>query len=548
MRISLPNQVALWTLVLGTGAGVLLFSLWYGSADRAAQERTRADLAALAGALARTIDPNTLAQVATNADSAEAQALAKRLKDVVAADDTPAPLSGAFVLIDDEGGRSARLGLNAPAPRDANDPSQRRRFASPAAEKPAAPAPPSIPGVPTPPRASAATPGELFLPRERLIAGLPFRFEPPGSEGALSGYVNVLAPITGADGARRGWLGLQAHRADLTGPTIELFTTARLGMLASAGVSLVVGVVASRVATRRLPRLVHGLGRLGAGDLTQPIDVHSNDELGDMARAANQARSQLEERKNLRHSLSIARDVQRALLPEQPPRVPGLDIASFCVYCDQTGGDYFDYLPLGPADAPGRDGWALVVGDVTGHGVPAALLMATARAILRANPLTHETMHEFVGVVNRELCVQGQTGRFMTLFLLAVEPGMKGLRWVSAGHDAALVYDPLEQRFTELAGEDLPLGVEPECRFTTCRRTGPLAQGQIVLIGTDGIWELRNAADNMFGKDNLKRVIRKHANQSADEIGRALLAALDAHRGEMPSQDDITFMVFKVTG
>ena len=515
MRFSVANKLAVWVFLLGTALAVGVLGWWYTLAAASGRAWAEAQLLAHAQALSGALGSEALTD--EGADSAQ-----RRLNAAVAGMiRAGAPITGAALLRHTPSTGPAQLWRSAAGISDGEHP-----FAT---------------------LTGTSKDNRVLLPEPLLEKGEPFTHTP--TSGSLKGYVVVAAPIAEFTSNQQvGWVVVQAHGSELASQWLGLFDDARLGMLAAAGGTLLIGLVAGRIVTARLPALVKGLQRVGAGDLTAPLDETGDDELSDIARAANQALNQLRERKDLRRSLSIARDVQRALLPDCPPKVAGLDIAAFCVYCEQTGGDYYDYLPLGPVEQPGRDGWAMVVGDVTGHGVPAALLMATARAILRANALTHESMQEFVGVVNRELCVQGQTGRFMTMFLLAVEPDMKGLRWVSAGHDAALIFDPLEQKFSELEGLDLPLGVDPDTRFTTCRRDGPLGRGQIVLIGTDGIWELRNAADKFFGKENLKRIIRKHANESADDIGKALLAALDSHRGDLPPQDDITFILLKVTG
>ena len=346
-----------------------------------------------------------------------------------------------------------------------------------------------------------------------------------------------------ADGSRRV-VGVNVEPAALRSGSEAAFRGVQVGGLVALLVGSGLGLGGAWLLTRPLTQVAAGLRRMSDGDFDTPLEPGSADEVGEMALHANHAMELLREQIELKQSLRLAQEVQQALLPDAPPVFPGLDIATVCVYCDQTGGDYVDHLPIG--EGPDAS-LALVVGDVTGHGIPAALLMATARAILRSRPPTADGLGEFMARVNRELCVQGQTGRFMTLFLLMIEPRLAGLKWVSAGHDGALVYDPVHQTFSELNGSDLPLGVEPSWRFTPASSSSPLGADQVIVIGTDGIWELRNRADKLFGKDNLKRVIRKHASNSAEQIGQELLAALAAHRGEMPAQDDITFVVVKVT-
>ena len=341
----------------------------------------------------------------------------------------------------------------------------------------------------------------------------------------------------------RTFVGVNVEPAALRSGSEAAFRGVQIGGLVALLVGGGLGFGGTWLLTRPLTQVAAGLRRMSSGDFGTPLEPASEDEVGEMALHANHAMELLREQIELKESLKLAQQVQQALLPDAPPKFPGLDIATVCVYCDQTGGDYVDHLPIGTGPEASL---ALVVGDVTGHGIPAALLMATARAILRSRPPTADGLGEFMSRVNRELCVQGQTGRFMTLFLLLIEPRLAGLKWVSAGHDGALVYDPVHQTFSELNGSDLPLGVESSWQFTPATSASPLGAEQVIVIGTDGIWELRNRADKLFGKENLKRVIRKNASSTAEQIGHELLAALDAHRGEMPAQDDITFVVVKV--
>ena len=130
----------------------------------------------------------------------------------------------------------------------------------------------------------------------------------------------------------------------------------------------------------------------------------------------------------------------------------------------------------------------------------------------------------------------------MTLFLLIVEES--GLRWLSAGHDPAILYDRAADRFEDVAGSDLPLGVDPDRSFREHSR-GPLGPDETLVIGTDGIWESRNHAGEMFGKDRLRQAIRASAGGSAAEVCGAVRDAAAAFRGLEYQQDDLTLVVVK---
>ena len=242
-------------------------------------------------------------------------------------------------------------------------------------------------------------------------------------------------------------------------------------------------------------------------------------------------------------ALALAGEVQKSLLPQDSPVVQGLDIAGRNVSCDEIGGDYFDFLEQ--KDYPNAP-LSIVVGDIAGHGVDAALLMTTARAFLRMRASQSGNISEIITEMNRHLSSDVlDTGRFMTLFYLAIDPDRKRLQWVRAGHDPAIIYDPKQNTFEELAGIGIALGVNEDFRYEENIKAG-FAEGQIIALGTDGIWEARNKEGNMFGKKRFREIIRHNAKENAINILDAVYDGLDQHTRGLKSDDDITLVVAKV--
>ena len=241
-------------------------------------------------------------------------------------------------------------------------------------------------------------------------------------------------------------------------------------------------------------------------------------------------------------SLKLAGEIQKTLMPQASPVVDGLDIAGFSQSCEEIGGDYFDYIDTG-------DGRPLLVavGDLTGHGVDAALLMTTARAFLRMRALQPGNLAAIVQDLNRHLTSDTrQSNRFMTLLLMAVDPAAAVVEWVRAGHDPAIHYDPQQDRFEDLRGPGLVLGLNEGVRYSSVRRSG-FKSGQIVAIGTDGIWEARSTQGEMWGKTRFQDVIREQAAETAAVIVRRVFEHLKAFtRGTLP-EDDKTLVVIKFT-
>lgn len=244
-------------------------------------------------------------------------------------------------------------------------------------------------------------------------------------------------------------------------------------------------------------------------------------------------------------TLALASEVQKSLLPQEKPLVKGLDIAGKNVFCDEIGGDYFDFLwqrdtRKGPIN--------IVVGDISGHGVDSALLMTTARAFLRMRASQPGTISDIITAMNRHLTLDVlKSGMFMTLFYLAIDPIKRNLEWVRAGHDPAIVYDPVLDRFEELKGQGVALGISEASDYKENVRSG-LTNGQIIAIGTDGIWEAVNKEGQMFGKKRFRSIIRDNAKKGANDILNAVYDELSRHtRGQRP-EDDITLVIIKVDG
>ena len=244
-------------------------------------------------------------------------------------------------------------------------------------------------------------------------------------------------------------------------------------------------------------------------------------------------------------ALALAAEVQKSLLPQEKPMVKGLDIAGRNVSCDEIGGDYFDFIWRTDSK---KGTFSVVVGDISGHGVDSALLMTTARAFLRMRASQPGTISEIITAMNRHLTRDIlETGRFMTLFYLNIDPEKSHIDWVRAGHDPAIVYDPVRDEFEELKGRGIALGVNDAFDYEENFRHD-LINGQIIAIGTDGIWEAVNSDGEMFGKMRFRDIIRKHANKGAGDILNAVYSELNQYTLGQRSEDDITLVVIKIDG
>ena len=280
-------------------------------------------------------------------------------------------------------------------------------------------------------------------------------------------------------------------------------------------------------------------GRFGG-----PLPVSSLDEVGELTRSFNTMSRQLEERSRLKNALNLAMEVQQNLLPAHDLQFHGLDIAGRSLYCDETGGDYFDFFE----NMGGRGRRVgIAVGDVADHGISAALLMATARALLRGRIAQPGPLSAVVTGVNRLLCRDTRgTGNFMSLFFMVLDPAAAEIRWIRAGHDPALVYDSRQDAFSELIGEGIVLGMDAAWDFTEQVMTG-WKREHLILVGTDGIWETENPTGEMFGKERLRKIIRQCCKRPAAAILQDVVDAVERFRNGARRKDDITLVLIKET-
>ena len=319
--------------------------------------------------------------------------------------------------------------------------------------------------------------------------------------------------------------------------------------LTSWGIAvLVVAGLAGLLLARLIVKPILGLKRtadeISAGDLNVHFAGGGGREFTELAAGLDSMCKGLKERLELRSSLEVAMDVQQHMLPSSVPINPALDIAAFSTYCDETGGDYYDFPEVANVEQ-GEDGSVLIaIGDVTGHGIAAALIMASARSALRTRLRQEGTLGAVLGDVNDVLVADTPNGKFMTFLAVLVSPDGSSFRWAGAGHDPPILYNSNAQKFSEPSGGHIPLGIMSDQIYDEYESLlGP--HGSILLTGTDGIWETANAAKELYGKDRLRKVIMDHANDSAQLIGDAIIRDLNTFRGSDRPLDDVTMVVVK---
>jgi sigma-B regulation protein RsbU (phosphoserine phosphatase) len=304
---------------------------------------------------------------------------------------------------------------------------------------------------------------------------------------------------------------------------------------------IALALMTSRSISEPIGTLVQATSYLQNGNFAARVEINTRDELQELGEAFNAMVPQLEHRQQMAESLAVAREVQQHLLPHDLPALDGFDIHGGTRYCDETGGDYYDFIPIDP----GR--LIVALGDVAGHGIGPALLMASARSIIRAR--AEEFADDLKGLFDRlNVRLVRDTGdaRFMTLFygLLDSRDGRRRLLSISGGHDPAL-HLKADGTVAELAlPGGMPLGIFEDAVYEPSAPLD-LQAGEVILVGSDGIWEATNADGGMFGKQRLMDLLQASPGLSAQAIYQAVLDAVLDFIGQAPRTDDITLLVIR---
>lgn len=249
------------------------------------------------------------------------------------------------------------------------------------------------------------------------------------------------------------------------------------------------------------------------------------------------------ERERQEREIALAQEIQRKIQPERLAREVGVvTAAGMNELCEDASGDYYDLIDL----PDGRLGFG--VGDVSGHGLGSALVMAQARVWLRAGARTSSSPVELVAQLNDSLTPDLERGKFMTFFLGAVDPATGRVEWCSAGHPPALVYRAAEGRVEELPAGGIMLGVFAGFAYPAGEPL-TLAPGDVLLLFTDGATEAAapgtsdaKTDSDMFGEERLMAVLREHAAQGPAAVLDAVRAALHAFTQSPRLKDDLTLL------
>src|SRR5438552_4453841 len=255
--------------------------------------------------------------------------------------------------------------------------------------------------------------------------------------------------------------------------------------------------------------------------------------------------SMANEKKRLDHDLEIARDIQRILLPSEAPAIDGFQISGINVAARQVSGDYFDYIQVDD------ERLGVAIADVSGKGVPASLIMAICRSVLRAEAARNPSPADVLRKVNRQLYPDIKEDMFISMAYLILdhERDGDGVTLARAGHDAPLLYKRKSQTVIPVKSPGMVVGIDSGNVFDrlTTDFAVPLERDDCLVLYTDGVTETLNSEGDEFGVDRMMQSVRASANDSAQAIVKRIIEDVREFTGSVPQNDDMTLIAIRKT-
>src|SRR3954470_8764814 len=323
-------------------------------------------------------------------------------------------------------------------------------------------------------------------------------------------------------------------------------TTARnasFGLL-FIGLALVGMVPLSGRLTRNLTSLTEGVGRIAHGDYAARVPVKSRDEIGRLAAAFNQMAADVEqhqrsavEQERIRRELELGRRIQSDMLPRAPLHFGLTEVKGVSVPAREVGGDFFNYFALDSGLV------ALLVGDVSGKGVGAALLMANIQASLRTRFALGQDLSAIAEAIDWDIESNSPGPVYATLFIAIFDPSTRKMHYVNAGHNPQFIRRA-DGQLEKMSSTGMPVGLLAGHGYS--ENEVQLAAGDLLFFYTDGCVEMENDLGDMFGSDRLEALVAKSGRSSADEVLTTVEGAITTFRGARDLFDDATMMVVRV--
>lgn len=333
-------------------------------------------------------------------------------------------------------------------------------------------------------------------------------------------------------------------------------TVQQIGLLLLGGVlfGVLIAIAIGARISRPIRSLTKGAAEIAQGHFDYRVNIRSKDELGLLSSSFNQMAKDLKKstkaliyKERVAKELEIAKEIQQAIIPKEVPKIAGLDIAASVNPAAEIGGDCYDFIKVDEQNT------IIYVGDVTGHGVPAGLLVSVANALIYAYRAVNDIFQVLVNV-NSILQAKSQPNMFITMAMLNWNTQTQVLEYISAGHEKILHFNAKTKQVTELASGGIALGMVPDCAKLLKKAPIQMNEDDVIIVYSDGIPEAWGAKKEQYGMGRLRRILLDAAtghgkqdghNLTAEDIREDMLKDVHKFMGNTPQADDITLMVVK---
>jgi len=361
--------------------------------------------------------------------------------------------------------------------------------------------------------------------------------------------LSAYAPIRDASGRAVAILGVDMSAHDVHNAQKEIRFRSIAVLLVGMLLSILIAFMVSGGVTRSLRSLTEGARHIAKGQLDYQVVVRGKDEVAELGNTFNKMTKDLityidelkrttAEREKLHKELEIAHGIQQSFLPLSAPVIDGFDIAAMTLPAREVGGDFYDFIPMSGG------AWGLVVADVSGKGIPAALFMALSRTLIRASASGQTSADDSLKKANKMICQDSHSHMFVTIFYAILRGSDKTFEYANAGHNPPMMLSETGNSFTLLKAQGTPLGMLDTLDINMTKIG--LKSGDLIVLYTDGVTEAANAAKERFELDRLSKAVFESQALPAKDIIAAIEKRLEEFVGGEPQFDDMTIMVLKV--
>jgi len=360
----------------------------------------------------------------------------------------------------------------------------------------------------------------------------------------LSGY----APIRNKKGESFAVLGVDMKAEDVYKIQGDIKKYLVLSLAFGLTLSFVLAFFASGGIAKKVKALERGFQRVAAGDLDYNVKVKGDDELSDLAGFFNRMSAELKqyidelkkttsEKERMLSELNIARKIQQSFLPESAPVIPGMDIAAMTAPARVVGGDFYDFIPIG------KNKWGIVIADVSGKGVPAALFVALSRALIRSDASLFGKPDMMVKHANTGIIELSRSNMFETLFYGVLDANNMTFNYANAGHNPPFVWSTFDKEIALFKAQTFPIGIKQDMKIET--KIQGIHKGDTITLYTDGVTESMNEKRQEYGADRLTRILHKNLKMPAKYIIEKIKEDIKVFVDGAEQHDDMTIVVVK---